>query len=170
MAKTIISRLDDENIVRAAVDPETHEATGDVYDSVNDISYPFGGGGGGDITVLLQTLEIPETEITGVEEDGFYYSKTEVGTAEPGVYPLDTITIDEQLYDYNLFPDGGEWTIEGVDISLDIDQDTGKLYLMGSSASAYTINFPATTVHFYRASEEVAKEFRTQQVIDVHSE
>lgn len=46
MAKTLISRLDAENIVRAAVDPETHEATGDVYDSVNDISYPFGGGGG----------------------------------------------------------------------------------------------------------------------------
>lgn len=45
MAKTLISRLDAENIVRAAVDPETHEATGDVYDSVNDVSYPFGGGG-----------------------------------------------------------------------------------------------------------------------------
>ncbi len=45
MAKTLISRLDAENIVRAAVDPDTHEATGDVYDSVNDVSYPFGGGG-----------------------------------------------------------------------------------------------------------------------------
>lgn len=169
MAKTLISRLDDENIVRAAVDPETHEATGDVYDSVNDISYPFGGGGG-DITVLLQTLEIPETEITGIEEDGFYYSKTEVGTGEPGVYPLDTITIDEQLYVYKLFPDVTGWTVNGVELYLDLDQDTGKIYVMGSSDSAYTVTLPATTVHFYRASEEVAETFKDHPVIDVGGE
>lgn len=170
MAKTLISRLDAENIVRAAVDPDTHEASGDVYDSVNDISYPFGGGGGGDITVLLQTLEIPETEITGVEEDGFYHSKTEVGTAEPGVYPADTITIDGTTYVYNLFPDVTGWTVDGIELYLDIDMDPGKINILGSSASAYTVTLPATTVHFYRASEEVAKTFVSRPVIDVGGE
>jgi len=64
MAKTLISRLDAENIVRAAVDPETHEATGDVYDSVNDVSYPFGGGGGGET--------IPTLTATILNSTGFY--------------------------------------------------------------------------------------------------
>lgn len=57
MAKTLISRLDAENIVRAAVDPETHEATGDVYDSVNDVSYPFGGGGGKALPVCTVNID-----------------------------------------------------------------------------------------------------------------
>lgn len=58
MAKTLISRLDAENIVRAAVDPDTHEATGDVYDSVNDVSYPFGGGG---LSFPYLTVELTNT-------------------------------------------------------------------------------------------------------------
>lgn len=64
MAKTLISRLDAENIVRAAVDPETHEATGDVYDSVNDVSYPFGGGGGKSMPTC--TVAIVSNEATPV--------------------------------------------------------------------------------------------------------
>ncbi len=61
MAKTLISRLDAENIVRAAVDPDTHEATGDVYDSVNDVSYPFGGGSGAEIHTLTAVITNGET-------------------------------------------------------------------------------------------------------------
>ncbi len=91
MAKTLISRLDAENIVRAAVDPETHEATGDVYDSVNDVSYPFGGGGGASFPYLtvnvtndaeesyLETfVALPQTF---VEENGELYLYTEFSIA-----------------------------------------------------------------------------------------
>ena len=71
MAKTLISRLDDENIVRAAVDPDTHEATGDVYDSVNDVSYPFGGGGSSYSPTF--TMKVLNTTSDTVYIDGLTY-------------------------------------------------------------------------------------------------
>ena len=74
MAKTLISRLDAENIVRAAVDPETHEATGDVYDSVNDVSYPFGGEGGESI---VRYLAVHVENASGTFDDLIDYDQIE---------------------------------------------------------------------------------------------
>lgn len=99
MAKTLISRLDAENIVRAAVDPDTHEATGDVYDSVNDVSYPFGGGGSGDIpkTCTVKFIDPDNTENWAVSD-----MLTMPFTYENGIYEFNETDIDADGTDIKL--------------------------------------------------------------------
>lgn len=106
MAKTLISRLDAENIVRAAVDPESHEATGDVYDSVNDVSYPFGGGGGG-AEYLHLTLKLNNVGQTVAYLTDFIYT----GNYSP-IIEYDNTLLTEDLEGLSIEPgESGTYTI-----------------------------------------------------------
>lgn len=99
MAKTLISRLDAENIVRAAVDPETHEATGDVYDSVNDVSYPFGGEGEGLknplLTITLAGIEDGQPIHPFIMENGYLFTDDRTAT-EDGDYTTYVLGFTEE--------------------------------------------------------------------------
>lgn len=122
-----------------------------------------GGGGGGDLTVTVQTLNIPQTTLTGEESEGWYYASAEVGTMSSEI--VDGIPYDENNNYYTIYDDNSINQIDGVDFFVDMDFDNSKFVLRASSENAFTITYPATTVTYFRATKEVADTFGDMAVI-----
>lgn len=114
------------------------------------------GGGGGDLTVTVQTLNIPQTTLTGEESDGWYEATVELEAMSSEI--IDGIPYDDFNY-YSIISDAPPTTIDGVDVTIDKDFDSGKFVLTASSSDPFTITYPATVVTYYRATKEVADTF-----------
>lgn len=124
-----------------------------------------GGGGSSDLTVTLDTLNVPETTLTG-EDDGYggYEKKIDLNVTVPSDL-LDGVPYGNGHY--NLFCTNGEnngdawdgvpFEIEGVSVSVgSINGDVGHYEIYASSGSPFTITVSAMTVTYYRMSQDVA--------------
>ena len=138
-----------------------------IYDMLlsNAMGESGGGGGGGssDLTVTIQTLNIPQTTLTGEESDGRYYASAEVGTMCSEI--VDGIPYDEEYNYYTIFSDTFDTDIGNVYVMIDRDYDTGKFVLRANGSDPFTITYPATTATFFRATKEVADTFGNAAVI-----
>lgn len=134
-----------------------------IYKSLFGGSGGGGGGGSSDLTVTVQTLNIPQTTLTGVESEGWYYATAEVGTISSDI--IDGIPYNDTS-NYNFFSDQSIFNIDGVEVYVDMDLGNSQFIITANGDSAFTITYPATVVTFFRATKEVADTFGMIPVIE----
>lgn len=125
-----------------------------------------GGGGSSDLTVTLDTLNVPETTLTG-EDDGYGgYEKFIDLNVTPSSDILDGVPYKDGAY-YALHSTNGtvfgtalngiEIDIDGVHVQLGyVEGETGHYHIWAYSDTAFTIVVPSMVMTYYRMSKDVA--------------
>lgn len=146
----------------------TYGESGVAYSSV-EVNVSGGGGGSSDFKVVLQTVEIPETSVTGAEDSGYYVKELVVGTLS-----FETPVEYDEDYSFTIFCDDGHSTadifsglnlpsIDGVDLYLSAQNNS--IILLATSESPFTITLPQTTIEIYKASADCVYSFGPMPVL-----
>ncbi len=140
-----------------------------IYDSLIAKAIGGSGGGGGgssDLTVTLDTLNIPDTNLVGSDDgEGGYSAKVVLDATAPSTL-LDGVPYGNGYY--SLFCTNGEdigdvWggiplEMEDVTVSVgSVNGETGHYEIYAYSGSPFTITLSAMTITYYRMSEDVAE-------------
>ena len=131
------------------------------------------GGGGGDITVTLQTINMSAQTLTGQYDEDFggYYTSVKIADVDESI--VNGIPYNE-LFDYHIFAKSSSEKItngfpykkiDDVDIYFVIDYIDGIL-IESMSETEFTVNIPADTFELYRATSEVVDTFGDIGLID----
>ena len=130
-----------------------------------------GGGGGGDFKVIMQTINVPETVLTGVydPDDQYYYASAVITTANSDVangvhYNEDYLY--RSFWKINNFVTPNEGAIMVEDHTVCFFVKDGNIVAISDGETAFEVTIPnGTIIEIYRASEEVVDAFLTSEYL-----
>lgn len=137
------------------------------------IVFTGGGGGGNDITVTIQTVNLPTQTLTGqyTEEYGMYYSSFKLADLDESIINGISYSEDQMYYIFTKSSDGmfdaqmPYKTIDGVEIYITADSATGEILCEAFSETEFTVTVTADTIDFYRATSDVVDTFGERPLI-----
>ena len=152
-----------------ATENKVYQKDGEVYNKVT--VNVEGGGGGGDFKVIMQTINVPETVLTGVydPDDQYYYASAVITTANSDVangvhYNEDYLY--RSFWKINNFVTPNEGAIMVEDHTVCFFVKDGNIVAISDGETAFEVTIPnGTIIEIYRASEEVVDAFLTSEYL-----